>query len=173
MVRTSRPVGRAAVALVCASLVLAGCSHKGSKRNASGASGSSTTAVQTATTTSLVPATTVPVTAVGQTIRLGEADKGRTVPAHPGDVIVVSLDNCFSCGYHWEITLATDGNVVAHRSTDDQQAKNPQGQVGGSGTRAFTFQAVRAGSTRLELGYFPPAKGAQAESTYNLAFAVA
>lgn len=165
------PLRRALVAALCSATVVTGCSHTSAKRSASRRPATSVTEAHTSTTPSLVP-TTVPVRASGQTIRIGKADSGHTVAAHPGDAIVLTLDDCFSCGDHWEITTATDGNLVAHHSTDDQQVKNPPGQVGGSGTRVFTFEALRPGTTRLVLGYFPPAKGAQPDASYEVTFAV-
>ncbi|MBV9665382.1 MAG: protease inhibitor I42 family protein [Actinobacteria bacterium] len=175
MARTPNPLRPLAVAAACAVLLTAGCGHSSKKKT--GATGRSTTSTSssvdvTSTSVTLVPATTAPPSS-GQTVKLGDKDSGKTVPAHPGDAIVLTLTDCFSCGYHWNITTAPDANVVAHRSTQDTQANNPPGQVGGSGTRVFTFQAVRAGTTHVVLGYFPPAKGAAAESTYELTFTVA
>ena len=161
---------KAAVTVACASLLLAGCGHS-AKRSAA------TTSTVTSTTSALVPTTTAGVTITAapgtpHTTQLGDQDSGKSVAVHPGDTIVVTLSNCFSCGYRWNVTTASDVSVVAHRSTEDHQAQTAPGQVGGSGTRVFTFQAVGPGKTRVELGYFPPAKGAQAETTYVINFVV-
>lgn len=171
MARASNLVRTAAVAALCAALVLTGCSHSSKKGTAASTSSTTSTSTAAATTTTLVPATTAPPSS-GQTVRLGDADKGKSVPAHAGDSIVLTLTDCFSCGYQWNITTAPDADVVAHRSTEDKQANTAPGAVGGSGSRVFTFQAVRAGTTKVVLGYFPPAKGSQPQSTYDLTFSV-
>jgi predicted secreted protein len=167
---------KAIVAVCCVPIAFAACGHSSRKAKATtSTSAAPTTTVSESTTTALAGAATTTTRRAGgpaQTIRLSDSDKGKTVAARSGDTIVVSLIDCFSCGYHWNITAAPDVKVVAHRSTVDQQAQNAPGQVGGSGKRVFTFQAVGAGSTSVTLGYFPPAKGAAAESTFALSFVV-
>jgi predicted secreted protein len=171
MSRISDLTARVGVALAVALLLMAGCSKKAPNRSAQSSSvGASSTALPAATSVVSLPTTVAGQPA--QTIRLVDADKGKTVGAHPGDTIVVSLVDCFSCGYHWAITTAPNGAVVAHRSTEDQPAQNPPGAVGASGKKVFTFQAVGAGTTGVSLGYFPPAKGAAPETTYALTFVV-
>ena len=171
MARASNLVRTAAVAAACAAFVLSGCSHSSKKGSAAGRSSTTTSTAGPSTTTTLAPATTAPPSS-GQTIRLGDADKGKSVAAHPGDSIVLTLTDCFSCGYQWNVTTAPAADVVAHRSTEDKQANTAPGAVGGSGSRVFTFEALRAGTTKVVLGYFPPAKGAQPQSTYDLTFSV-
>jgi predicted secreted protein len=162
--RTAKVGVVAAVAL----LLLAGCSHKTRVPRAPASTATTSTALPPSTSTALGATTVPPPT--GQTIRLADADKGRRVAARRGDAIVVSLTDCFSCGYHWAITTPPDNKVVAHRSTQDEPAANSP--AGGSGRKVFTFQAVGAGTTGLTIGYFPPAKGASPETSYSLSFAV-
>jgi hypothetical protein len=107
-------------------------------------------------------------------IRLDDADNGRNITARPNEDIIVSIRNCFSCRYRWDVSQAPDAQVVAFRSDEDQRA--PAGSPDGAPEyRRFTFEAVGGGETALTLSYYPPASPSGAgrpESTYRLSFTV-
>ena len=107
-------------------------------------------------------------------IRLDDADNGRNITARPNEDIIVSIRNCFSCRYRWDVSQAPDAQVVAFRSDEDQRA--PAGSPDGAPEyRRFTFEAVGGGETALTLSYYPPASPSgpgRPESTYHLSFTV-
>ena len=107
-------------------------------------------------------------------IRLDDADNGRNINSRPGDEIIVSIRNCFSCRYRWEVSQAPDAQIVASRSEEDRRA--PAGSPDGAPEfRQFTFEAVAEGATAVTLSYYPPASpsgGGRPESTYRLSLTV-
>jgi predicted secreted protein len=107
-------------------------------------------------------------------IRLDDADNGRAIKARPGDRITVTIRNCYSCDYRWDVSEAPDPGVVAYRWADDQRA--PAGsQAGTPEYRRFLFEAVGDGATAVTISYYPAASRpghGRAESTYRLSFTV-
>lgn len=82
------------------------------------------------------------------TITLTKTDKGRTIPAHTGDEIVVNLPENPTTGYRWAIDTA-DEKLLA--SEDTTFAAPRSGAVGVGGTRTFTFTVKQSGTVHLQL----------------------
>ena len=100
---------------------------------------------------------------------------GETVQMKVDEEVVVSLETCAGCGYHWEITSPPDGAVVeccdATETEGDNQADDGTPIAGVPGTLDFKFTGAGAGTTTVEIGYFPPAED-KPEETYTLTFVV-
>lgn len=113
--------------------------------------------------------------AEGEPQVFGKEQNGETVQMQVDEEVVVSLESCPSCGYHWEITSPPDGSVVepsdASETPGPNQSEDGTPMVGASSTIEFFFKATGAGTTTVEIGYFPPADD-KAEETYTLTFVV-
>jgi len=100
---------------------------------------------------------------------------GETAQMEVGEEVVVSLETCPGCGYHWEITSPPDGAVVeccdATETEGDNQADDGTPIAGAPGTIDFKFKGTGAGTASVEIGYFPPGDD-KAEETYTLTFVV-
>ena len=100
---------------------------------------------------------------------------GETVQMKVDEEVVVSLETCPGCGYQWEITSPPNGSVVepqdASETPGDNQADDGTPIAGASGTIDFTFKGTGAGTTTVEIGYFPPAED-KPEETFTLTFVV-
>ena len=121
---------------------------------------------------------TAPTTAPGadgEPQTFTKEQSGETAQLNVGEEVVVSLETCPGCGYHWEITTPPDAAVVESfdptETPGDNQAEDGTPIAGASGTIEFKFKGVGAGTTTVEIGYFPPADD-KAEETYTLTFEV-
>lgn len=104
------------------------------------------------------------------------ADSGKEARLGTGDEVVVSLETCPGCGYQWRITEEPDILVVASvgmndepRPTSTQPGDDPI--VGAPADSVFRFRGVAPGTTKVAVGYFPPAEDS-AEETFTLSFVV-
>lgn len=93
----------------------------------------------------------------GVVITLTQVDKDKSVEAHPGDEIVVSLAENPGTGYQWAIAQS-DEHILALEET--RYVPDPTGgRVGGGGQRLFSFQAQKAGTVSLRLDLWRPWEG--------------
>ena len=83
---------------------------------------------------------------------LTDADTGKAVSLKNGDVITLKLMSNPSTGYKWEIT-ALDRNIVKDNGSSFKSGCSGNA-VGCAGVEIWTFEAVSAGETSLELSYY-------------------
>src|SRR5262245_36168518 len=82
------------------------------------------------------------------TVSLGDGDSGKTVTAHPGDEVVMSLSENPSTGYTWDIEKNDDALLPLAKSEFNGPAFGPPGS---GGTRTLTFNAKQPGTVDLQL----------------------
>lgn len=87
---------------------------------------------------------------------LTRADNGKTIQVHPGDEIIISLDENPSTGYKWAVDK-TDNAILSLQNSGFTPTSG--GAVGSGGTRVFTFVAKSAGSVQLQLKYWRSFEG--------------
>ncbi len=106
------------------------------------------------------------------TIRVGIAANGKTVRAHPGDVIVVTLASNASTGYSWEVA-ALDLRVarVAGAEYVAPPQSNPP-KVGAPGNYVLTLRVRAEGKTALRLEYVGPGRDAPVGRKYRVTLVV-
>lgn len=81
-----------------------------------------------------------------------ESDSGTTIETKVGKQFTVSLRGNATTGFTWQMAKGTDSAVVK-KVKDIYTAENRGGMVGVGGTHVWTFKAVKAGSTKIELLY--------------------
>lgn len=81
-------------------------------------------------------------------VKLTLADQGKSIQVRPGDQIIVRLGENPTTGYGWAVEQL-DPDVVTPVGSDYEPASNSG--VGGGGERTFTFTAVKAGSSPIQL----------------------
>ncbi|MGD9975340.1 MAG: protease inhibitor I42 family protein [Desulfatirhabdiaceae bacterium] len=81
---------------------------------------------------------------------LTEADAGKTVEMHVGEIFQISLRGNPTTGYTWHVR-DTDETVI--RQTGDPVHVADSGLMGAGGKTTFRFQAIRAGEVFLILDY--------------------
>ncbi len=81
-------------------------------------------------------------------ITLTQADQGKPVPARVGDTLQLALPENPTTGYRWAIDQI-DSSVLS--PTGSNYAPAPTSALGAGGQRTFTFQAVKAGNSPVQL----------------------
>jgi inhibitor of cysteine peptidase len=81
---------------------------------------------------------------------LTQADSGKTVEMHVGEIFQISLKGNPTTGYTWHVR-DTDETVI--RQTGDPVHVADSGLMGAGGKTTFRFQVIRAGDVSLILDY--------------------
>ena len=81
-------------------------------------------------------------------LKLSREDNGKLIKPRQGDVIIVSLQETPTTGYRWAVDNI-DEKIVELQKDGFRIA--PEAGIGGSGTRTFTFRAIKVGSVNLKL----------------------
>jgi|PlaIllAssembly_1097288.scaffolds.fasta_scaffold2475863_1 inhibitor of cysteine peptidase len=82
-------------------------------------------------------------------ITLTRAEHGKSIEAHVGDVITVTLDENPTTGFRWAIDKSDDVDVVALSSSE--YAAAPRSRVGKGGRRVVTFEVRKTGTSTIQL----------------------
>ena len=89
----------------------------------------------------------------GDEIKLTEADNGRKIEAHPGDVIRISLESNITTGYTWENADKVDSEVLALDANDYVSDPNPEELDGVGGRTVIVYRALKPGEAKIDLVY--------------------
>jgi len=89
----------------------------------------------------------------GDTFRLAEADNGKTVGVHPGDVIRITLESNITTGYSWENADKVDSDVLALDANDYVSDPNPEELDGVGGNTVIVYRALKPGTAKIDLVY--------------------
>lgn len=81
-------------------------------------------------------------------IHVEQSDHGKTLKAHPNDVVEIRLDENLTTGYGWE-TAEIDSSVL--EPLDSSYTEHPGSLLGRGGVRTFRFKAGSPGSAQLRL----------------------
>ncbi len=102
----------------------------------------------------------IPVVAVARgvaqasTVTVTSADNGRKLTLVRGDIVVVALASTPGAGFGWKVAHI-DRNVM-RQVGKPTLVQPPRPMPGAPATQIFRFNAVRRGSTRLDLVYVRP-----------------
>jgi len=96
----------------------------------------------------------------GRAINLSSADRGKTVPAGVGDLVIIELDANPTTGYSWEAGPLPDDGPLTLKSnkyeTAAQRSSEIRPMVGQGGVATFTYQVVKTGKATIALAYRRP-----------------
>jgi len=103
------------------------------------------------------------------TVRLGEADNGRSVTVAKGGTVIVTLPSNPSTGFSWAVVLPAPAQLEPQGEPKYVPSGSTTPVVGAGGTEVFTFRARATGTGTLELGYARPfEKGVPPEKTFRV-----
>ena len=121
---------------------------------------------------SFTPTPTLPTIPTEQTPNpLPEpTDPTELITVGAGEMFDIILPSNSSTGYRWNFIGELDANVVQLVS-QDFIAQQPI-QPGSGGVDVWTFHAVNAGNTTIELGYYPPGSDTEPEETVTFSIQV-
>jgi predicted secreted protein len=113
--------------------------------------------------TSFTPTPTLPPTAETPSTLPEPTDPTQLITVQTGETFNIVLPANASTGYRWNLVSELDENIVEflEQNTLAEQPVVP----GSGGMDVWTFRALNAGDTTVELGYYPPGSETQPEET--------
>lgn len=103
---------------------------------------------------------------VHRTVSISERDSGHSVAIVRGDRLVVRLKVSTGTGYSWR-SIAKPGPALERISA--RLIGPPAGSPPGSqATKEFVYRGAAAGTAKLKIGFYPPARGAKAVKVFRL-----
>jgi inhibitor of cysteine peptidase len=107
----------------------------------------------------LVPAASVAqAKSTSKVVKVTKKANGKTVHLKSGNLLQVTLAENPSTGYGWSLATKPKSSILGLRANHFKQGpQDPNGpSVGVPGTRIFKWRALRAGTTKLKIGNYPP-----------------
>jgi predicted secreted protein len=103
------------------------------------------------------------------TLKLEQADDGKTYAVKTGDAIQVVIPGNPTTGYSWTAALADKDAALLQQVGDPQYAADSteSSLVGSGGVYTLTFKAVAKGQALLKLVYARPWESAQPIQTFT------
>lgn len=102
--------------------------------------------------------------ASARTIHLGARANGTTMTVAAGTTVIVTLDDCLTCGYRW---VRPSGTSIRPSASSYVPANLPPGMVGGTGSAVFRFLVPKTGGT-IRLVYLGPGRGATPSDRFRV-----
>src|SRR5262245_23428760 len=97
--------------------------------------------------------------------QITESASGTAVAVSSGSILAVHLEANITTGHEWQV-VQVDEAVLKLEGQPEYVADQPI-TTGSGGMSIFRFKAVGAGTTTLELGYFPPDGSLQPVQTFS------
>ena len=94
-----------------------------------------------------------PQIAAGDKFDLTEADNGKNIEVHTGDIIRITLESNITTGYSWENADKVDKDILALDSNDYVSDPNPEELDGVGGNTVIVYRALKPGKAKIELVY--------------------
>jgi predicted secreted protein len=100
----------------------------------------------------LVPA----APAAAKEVKLTRKASGKTITLAKGDLLRVTLTENPSTGYGRRLARKPAAAILGLRANHFEAGPQDPGEVGVPGTRIFKWRALKAGTTSLRIGNYPP-----------------
>ena len=94
-----------------------------------------------------------PRIAVGDKFNITEADNGKNIEVHIGDIIRITLESNITTGYSWENADKVDKDILALDTNDYVSDPNPEEMDGVGGNTVIVYRALKPGKARIDLVY--------------------
>ena len=94
-----------------------------------------------------------PRIAVGDKFNLTEADNGKNIEVHIGDIIRITLESNITTGYSWENADKVDKDILALDTNDYVSDPNPEEMDGVGGNTVIVYRALKPGKAKIDLVY--------------------
>ena len=89
----------------------------------------------------------------GDKIDLTEADNGKSIEVHTGDIIRITLESNITTGYSWENADKVDKDILALDANDYVSDPNPEELDGVGGSTVIVYRALKPGKAKIDLVY--------------------
>ena len=94
-----------------------------------------------------------PQITTGDKFNLTEADNGKKIEVHTGDIIRITLESNITTGYSWENADKVDKDILVLDSNDYVSDPNPEEMDGVGGSTVIVYRALKPGKAKIELVY--------------------
>ena len=94
-----------------------------------------------------------PRIAAGDKFNLTEADNGKNIEVHTGDIIRITLESNITTGYSWENADQVDRDILALDANDYVSDPNPEELDGVGGNTVIVYRALKPGKAKIDLVY--------------------
>ena len=94
-----------------------------------------------------------PRIAAGDKFNLSEADNGKKIEVHPGDIIRITLESNITTGYSWENADKVDTDILALDQNDYVSDPNPEELDGVGGNTVIVYRVLKPGKAKIDLVY--------------------
>ena len=84
---------------------------------------------------------------------LTEADNGKKIEVHTGDIIRITLESNITTGYSWENADKVDKDILALETNDYVSDPNPEELDGVGGSTVIVYRALKPGKAKIDLVY--------------------
>jgi inhibitor of cysteine peptidase len=91
------------------------------------------------------------------------SDPTQLLTVNAGETFDIVLPSNPSTGYRWDFATPLDESLIQFVS-QDYIAQEPV-LPGSGGVDVWTFRAISAGDTTIELGYYPPSNDTEPDET--------
>lgn len=109
------------------------------------------------------PTPTLPPTAETPNPLPEPSDPTQLITVKAGETFELVLPSNPSTGYHWDIITESDENIL--QFVEQNYVAEQPILAGSGGVEVWTFRAISAGDTTIELGYYPPGDDTEPEET--------
>jgi len=89
----------------------------------------------------------------GDKFNLTEADNGKNIEVHTGDIIRITLESNITTGYRWENADKVDKDILALDANDYVSDPNPEELDGVGGNTVIVYRALKPGKAKIDLVY--------------------
>ncbi len=94
-----------------------------------------------------------PRIAAGNKFNLTEADNGKNIEVHTGDIIRITLESNITTGDNWENADKVDKDILALDANDYVSDPNPEELDGVGGNTVIVYRAMKPGKAKIDLVY--------------------
>ena len=107
----------------------------------------------------------------GDEFKLTEADNGKKLEVHPGDVIRITLESNITTWYSWENADKVDTDILA-LADDYVSDPNPEEMDGVGGNTVIVYRALKPGEAKIDLVYLQSWAPSEFDTKFSLTVVV-
>jgi predicted secreted protein len=89
----------------------------------------------------------------GNFVDVDGKSNGRTIEAHTGDIIRITLESNITTGYDWQNADKVDQDILKLDKNDYVSDPNPEELDGVGGKTVIVYRALKPGKARIDLAY--------------------
>ena len=109
-----------------------------------------------------------PRIAAGDKFNLSEADNGKNIEVHTGDIIRITLESNITTGYSWENADKVDQDILALDSNDYVSDPNPEELDGVGGNTVIVYRALKPGKAKIDLVYLQSWEPSESDTKFSV-----